>query len=141
MNNNSLLIHSLNINGLSQKVKKVKDFIKMNKIDILLLQETHVCDLLLLTEFFKEHDLEIVINKVYHQHNNFNGTAFIFSKSVSLNYDIDVKVLQENRLQRAVLTNSVNGNIVLYNAYFKSGSGSYVIQQRCKTIALMSEPG
>ena len=35
-------IHTLNVNGLNKKINKVVDFLIRNKIDILLVQETHV---------------------------------------------------------------------------------------------------
>ena len=138
-NKNTILVHSLNVNGLTRKLNKVKDFIKLHKIDILLLQEVHKCDEQLVERFFEEHNLLIKINKIINQHNNFNGTAIVFNKSITLNYDVQIQILEDNRLQKAVLSNSEHGNILLYNTYFRTGSGSYVIKQRCKTIDLIEK--
>ena len=89
----NILVHSLNVNGLHNKCNKVKDFIKLHNVDILLLQEVHICDKSLMEDFFSQHDMKILINKVNNQHNNYNGTAFIFNKRITLNYKIETSVL------------------------------------------------
>ena len=137
--NNYILIHSLNVNGITSKINKVKEFIEINKIDILLLQEIHVCDIPLVKDFFKQYNLYVEINKKINQHNNYNGTAFIYNERIQINYNIEFSILEENRLQKVTLSDSENTDLVLYNIYCRTGSGSYVTKQRCKTITLIEK--
>ena len=134
---NHILIHSLNINGIKKKIKKVKDFIEINNIDILLLQEVHVCDVNLVQEFFKDHNLHIEINKTINQHNNYNGTAIVINKKIQIKYKMEFSTLEENRVQKLTLSDEENIDLVLYNVYFRTGNGTYVTKQRCKTIELI----
>ena len=136
----NLKIHSLNINGLKSKQIKTIDFINMHKIDILLIQETHSLDLREVTHFFYEKGFIIHANKVENQYNNYDGTAVVYSKRLQSTYKVENWILQENRLQKVTLVNiSNNENLVLYNAYFKSGSGSYAKRLRCKTIDILEK--
>ena len=62
--NSSLVnIHTLNINGLDKKMGKLTDFIKQSKIDILLLQETHIFDKVALERHLSNHGQKAIKRK------------------------------------------------------------------------------
>ena len=108
-------IHTLNINGLEKKLKKLTDFICQNKIDILLLQETHNIDKKTVEKHFQKYGQRAYLNKEKNQHNNYNGTAFIVNENTINNFRIESSVLQTNRLQKLTLQNDANEIIVLFN--------------------------
>ena len=95
--NSTIQINSLNINGLAKKLVKTADFIKLNSIDILFLQETHLIDKQKVTSYFKQNNLSFFINKTRNQHNNYNGTAFIVNHRIASNYKVEPIILQDNR--------------------------------------------
>ena len=76
-------IHSLNVNGLEKKIIKTIDFFRVNKIDILCLQEIHkISNLTNISQIFDQYGLKIEINKTYNtfERGNYNGTAFVYKK-------------------------------------------------------------
>ena len=83
--NSSLVnIHTLNINGLDKKMGKLTDFIKQSKIDILLLQETHIFDKVALERHLSNHGQRAHLNKEKNLHNNYDGTAFVYNDQIIL---------------------------------------------------------
>ena len=98
-------INSLNINGLEGKLNKLTDFILQNNTDILLLQETHKIHNGLIQKHLGNHGLRTFLNKVVNEHNNYDGTAFVFNSKISDAFEIQHNVLQSNRLQKLTLVN------------------------------------
>lgn len=138
--NSSLVnIHTLNINGLDKKMGKLTDFIKQNKIDILLLQETHIFDKVALERHLSNHGQRAHLNKEKNLHNNYDGTAFVYNDQISANFKIDANVIQTNRLQKMILVNDEKETIVFYNLYLTTGNGSHVSKQRCYTLKLLKK--
>ena len=138
--NNTLQISSLNINGLRYKKNKVIDFIKQNNIHILLLQEIHNIDIQQTTLYFRQNGLVIYCNKIRNEHNNFDGTAFIFKKDLESKFCFQNYVLQNNRLQKLSVTSKENDyNFDIYNLYLKTGDTAYVKRQRLKSLELLEQ--
>ena len=146
----TLKVNSVNINGLQDKLLKVRDFFEMNKLDILLIQETHNFQQSDAQALFEDHNLLLYINKEMthpfpHGH-LYNGTAVLFNKSLLEDFEVKHEILQRNRIQKVTLVKKNEGidcddnrDLVLYNVYFKSGNSKFVRKQRSFSMDILNK--
>ena len=128
------------MNGLSRKIGKVTDFIKFHKIDVLMVQETHVFQTDIITQHLERNGLSILINKKRNTLNNYDGTAFIVNKKVVEGFSLQSCILQDNRLQKLTLiSNQSQESFSLYNVYMKTGNNILVKRQRLHTLQILEK--
>ena len=118
MHNQNILIASLNINGLNNRMKQLQliDFMKYNKISILLIQEHNIRDKKVISSELNDF-CEFILNPaISHK----GGTAILIDKRISFNV-INVEKSANSRIISLKLS-VYNQVIHLLNVYAHSNN-------------------
>ena len=115
---NSLNINSLNINGLNNKDKQLMliDFMKYNKIDILLVQEHNLRDTVSIISELNDQYHVLINLSIAHK----GGTAILIDKRLDLKI-IHHEMSADSRIISANIE-IYNNSLHLLNIYSPSGS-------------------
>ena len=127
---------TLNINGLQKKVANIENLVKNEKVDILLMQETHKINKRKFNQKMNELNYEVFYNTETHQsgRKNFNaGTLVLLKQTLLHKYTLSHKIIEKNRIQTITLTNDTKTTHIT-NVYLTAGNTSTSIKARMNQI-------
>jgi len=114
-------IGSININGINKKLNSIHYIIQKSKLQLLCIQQIYNYEKTKLEKWLAKNDYSIFVNKdvskAQKTKNYCHGTAMIFKNTLKQQFNIQNKIIEDNRIQMATLENK-NIAIDIYNCYF-----------------------